>query len=80
MFILSPCLIQLLIGINAQKDPQKDLLRAEQVEKFEEENVIEGRIESNDVGFYKTVNKKKFQTFTGDRKGCCKRQRGCGLG
>ena len=51
MFIPSECLISLSPGINAQEDAQKDLLRAQQLGKFQVERFIEKTIKSNDVGF-----------------------------
>ena len=64
MFIPSECLISLSSGINAQEFLHKDLLRAEQVEKLQVERFIEEKIKSNDVGFYETIKKNKFKTFT----------------
>ena len=64
MFIPSECLISLSSGINVQEYVWKDLLRAEQVGKFQAERFLEERIKSNDVGFYETIEKNKLKTFT----------------
>ena len=64
MFMPSECLISLSSGINAQESVQRDLLRAEQVEKLQAERFLEEKIKINDVGFYKKIKKSKLKTFT----------------